>query len=412
MTALSSAYTSLTGLIAFSRALDIIGDNVANLNTVGFKATDLTFESLPPPEGSQNDSRPAAESEMPGGGAVVTGTQRRFTPGELRETGTATHVAVSGDGFFVLSDGDRYLYTRNGQFQLDKDGNLQDASGKRNVQALVNGVLQDIVIDSDKTNPASATKTVEFSGILSLNQASTGTGANAVQRFTLDSVKVFDVSGVQQTLKMEFTRTPSGGINIWTVSVKDSAGLELLAANNKEIRFDGAGNPTTDFSTLKFKVKNSEGVESEVTLDFKRANSFSSIDISSLAVSKSDGYALGRLSSFSFDEKGKVTLQFSNGQKEDGQRLALATFSDPQLLDTSDGGLFIAPEGTEYRLGLADEDGFGSIRPRSLELANVELAREFADILILQRGFQASSQVLNVTSKMIEDIYNSVSGRG
>ncbi|MDM4772919.1 flagellar basal-body rod protein FlgF [Solimonas sp. SE-A11] len=411
MTALTSAYTSLTGLIAFSRALDIIGDNVANLNTVGFKATDLLFESLPPPEGSQNDSRPAAESEMPGGGAVVSGTRRRFTPGELRETGTATHVAINGDGFFVLNDGDRYLYTRNGQFQLDEDGNLQDASGTRNVQALVNGVLQNVVIDSDKTNPASATKTVEFSGVLSVGQASTGTGTDAAQRFTLDAVKVFDASGTQQTLKMEFTRAASNGINAWTVSVKDTAGLELLGTN-KEIRFDGSGNPTTGFSSLTFKVKTSTGVESEVTLDFKNANSFSAGTTSSLTVSKSDGYALGRLSSFSFDEKGKVTLQYSNGQKEDGQRLALATFSDPQVLETSDGGLFIAPEGTEFRLGMADEDGFGSIRPRSLELANVELAREFADILILQRGFQASSQVLNVTSKMIEDIYNSVSGRG
>jgi flagellar hook protein FlgE len=409
MTALTSAYISLTGLISFSRALDIIGDNVANLNTVGFKATDLLFESLPPPQGSQNDSRPAAESEMPGGGAVVVGTQRRFTAGELRETGSVTHVAVSGDGFFVLNDGGRYVYTRNGQFQVDKDGNLVDASGQRKVQALAGGSLQNIVIDNSRTNPPKATTTVNFGGILSTGQSSPG--SNLPPTFTLDSVKVFDASGVQQTLKLEFTRvTVTSGPIAWNVSVKDSSGIELMGAS-KEIRFEGTGSPTTGFSTLTFKLKTAGGVESEITLDFKEVDSLSAGTSSTMAVSKTDGYGPGKLSNYGFDEKGKLTLEFSNGQKEDGPRLALATFSDPQLLETSDGGLFIAPQSTEFRLGLAGEDGFGAIRPRSLELANVELAREFADILILQRGFQASSQVLNVTSQMIEDIYNSVSGR-
>ena len=407
MTALTSAYISLTGLISFSRALDIIGDNVANLNTVGFKATDLLFESLPPPQGSQNDSRPAAESEMPGGGAIVVGTQRRFTPGELRETGNATHVAINGDGFFVLNDGGRYVYTRNGQFQVDKDGNLVDASGKRKVQALSGGSLQTIVIDNARTNPPVATATVNFSGLLSTSLTD---ATNQPTKYTLDTLRVFDASGVQQTLKLELTRSSSSmGILAYTASVKDSLGIELLGTD-KEIRFDGTGSPTTGFSTLQFKVKTVGGVESQVTLDFKDVDALSA-SASTMAVSKSDGYGPGRLSNYSFDDKGKLTLEYSNGQKEDGPRLALATFSDPQLLATSDGGVFIAPPSTEFRLGLAGEDGFGAIRPRSLELANVELAREFADILILQRGFQASSQVLNVTSQMIEDIYNSVSGR-
>ncbi len=410
MTALTSAYISLTGLLSFSRALDIIGDNVANLNTVGFKATDLLFESLPPPQGSQNDSRPAAESDMPGGGAVVVGTQRRFTPGELRQTGNATHAAINGDGFFVLHDSGRSVYTRNGQFQVDKDGYLVDASGQRRVQALSGGNLQDIVIDSNQTNPPAATTKVEFGGILSLGQA---TSEGQPAKVTLDSVKVFDAAGVQQTLKIEFTRVSvSTGPITWSVSVKDVSGIELVAGTSNEIRFEGTGNPATGFSSLKVKVKTAGGVESELTLDFKEVDSLSAGSSSTVAISKTDGYGLGRLASYGFDDKGKLTLEFSNGQKQDGPRLALATFADPQLLKTSDGGLFVAPPSTELRLGMADENGFGTIRPRSLELANVELAREFADILILQRGFQASSQVLNVTSQMIEDIYNSVSGRG
>lgn len=402
MTSLTSAYTSMTGLLTYSRALDVIGDNVANLNTIGFKATDLMFESVPPIGGAGHEGGRSPNADVAGYGSIVTGTRRRFTQGEIRDTGVATNLAVSGDGFFVLKSSGKTFYTRNGQFDLDVDGNLVDANGKK-VQGFLAGTLQDVVIDRNKTNPPSATALVNFSGNLSLGSTT----------HSLD-VKVFDADGTQRTLKATFTNSTSTSPGTWTVNLKDDNNVDLL---NGQIKFEGAGTPSTGFSTLQFNLVSAGGTSKQITLDFGRpgtfdgATSFSGGTTSTLVVSKTDGYGVGRLNNFSFDERGLLTLQYSNGQKEESYRIALATFADPQLLVSGDGGLFRLDEG-DVQIGMASENGFGALKPQSVELANVELSREFADILILQRGFQASSQVLNVTSKMIEDIYNSVSGRG
>lgn len=406
MTALTSAYISVTGLLSFSRALDVIGDNVANLNTVGFKATDVLFESLPSGEGSREDDRPAGDADVPGSGATVGGTRRRFTAGELRETGTATHLAVDGNGFFVLRDGAVQAYTRSGQFQLDVDGYLVDGAGRR-VQSSQSGDLHDVRIDRNKTNPPTPTTLVNLAGTLSVGQQD--------GKYSMSNVKLFDADGLEKSVTIEFERSTSTAASIvWTVTVKSAEGTTLKTA---DIGFEGSGAPANALSTVKFNLPASGGRSSEVTLDFGQpgsqdgVRSLSAGTASTLQVRKSDGYGLGSLTDFSFDSKGLLTLRYSNGQTETAPRLALADFSDQQRLQSADGVVFTAAENVDVRIGLAGEGGFGSLRPRSLELANVELAREFADILILQRGFQASSQVLNVTSQMIEDIYNSVGGR-
>src|SRR5690349_9347817 len=133
MTILSSAYISLTGLLTFSKALDAVSDNVANLNTPGFKAGDLFFNSLQAPEGFGGFGD---DGDIPGSGAAVTGASRRFAQGELRETGTATHLAIDGAGFFVLSGEDGLVLTRAGQFEFDTEGRLVDPSSKRVVQGI------------------------------------------------------------------------------------------------------------------------------------------------------------------------------------------------------------------------------------------------------------------------------------
>lgn len=407
MTALTSAYISVTGLLSFSRALDVIGDNVANLNTVGFKATDLLFESLPNGEGSREDDGASREAQAPGAGATVSGTRRRFTAGELRETGTATHLAIDGSGFFVLRDGNTQAYTRSGQFQLDPDGFLVDGGGRR-VQALQGGSLQDVQIDRNKKNPAKPTTLVNLGGTLSVGQEN--------GKYSMSNVKVFDADGLEKTVTIDFEKSTSTAATIvWTVTVKSAEGTTLQTS---DIGFEGSGAPAAGLSAIKFNLPASGGRNSEITLDFGQpgsqdgVRSLSAGTASNLQVSKSDGYGLGSLTDFSFDSKGLLTLRYSNGQTETAPRLALADVSDQQRLQSADGVTFTAPDGVDVHVGLAGEGGLGALRPRSLELANVELAREFADILILQRGFQASSQVLNVTSQMIEDIYNSVSGRG
>lgn len=402
MTILSSAYISLTGLLTFSKALDTVSDNVANLNTPGFKAADLFFSSLQANDGFAGLGQ--GGGDIPGSGATVTGASRRFAQGELRETGTATHLAIDGAGFFVLRDADGLVLTRAGQFQLDDQGRLVDPTGERTVQGIdASGRLFDIVIDRLQTNPPRATSSVTFTGNLSV-----GSTTHSVTR------NVFDAQGKEVALTFAFTNNTAVTPGSWLVKVTNPAGTELL---NGEIRFQGSGAPAPGFNTLQVTLTSDNGTPSTVALNFGTpgafdgATSFSAGSSSTLAASSSDGFGIGRLTEFTFDDKGVLTLKFSNGQTVTGPRVALASVPDPSQLKSETGSIFVAAEGQRIEFGRPGEGGLGRLAPRSVELANVELSREFADIIILQRGFQASSQVLNISSQLIEDVYNNLSGR-
>src|SRR5262249_24456192 len=124
-----------------------------------------------------------------------------------------------------------------------------------------------------------------------------------------------------------------------------------------------------------------------------------------------DGYGIGQVTSYAFDSSGVVTLQYSNGKSEASSQLELAYVANPQHLQSTDGRLFTVASDKEVVVGKPSDGSFGSLVPNNVELANVALSKEFADIIILQRGYQASSQILTVSNEMIEDVYNGVSGR-
>lgn len=403
MTILSSAYISLTGLLTFSKALDVISDNVANLSTPGFKAGDLFFNSLQAPEEFTGSGR-ESDAGVPGAGTTATGAGRRFAQGELRETGTPTHLAIDGAGFFVLRDAAGLVLTRAGQFELNLRGQLVDPATQRIVQGLDGaGGLVDITIDRFKTNPPTATSKVAFSGNLSV-----GSTTHTATR------TIFDAEGTERILTFTFTNNTAVTPGSWLVNVKDAQNVNLL---DGEIRFQGSGAPAAGFSTLQFNLPSANGTTSAVTLDFgtpgtfNGATSFSAGQTSTLQASSSDGFGIGRLTSFTFGEDGFLTLKYSNGQTEQGARVALASVPDPQELQSETGTVFVAREGQRIEFTAPGQGGLGRLAAANLELANVELSREFADIIILQRGFQASSQVLNISSQLIEDVYNNLSGR-
>jgi flagellar hook protein FlgE len=403
MTALSSVYVSVTSLLSFSKALDTISNNVANLNTVGFKASDLYFSAIPGPPPSLYDVPEGFGRDVIGSGTTVSDAGRRFIQGELRETGSPAHFAVSGSGFFVLRDALGLLYSRAGQFQVDAAGHFVDPESGAFLQALSGSGLQDLVIDPLAVFAPSPTTKVTFAGTLS-------TGSTTAQ---VKDVAIIDANGERRLFTLDFTNTSGTTIPgsttplTWNVSVKDASGNEVA---NGELRFLGSGTAVAGFDTIQFNVVGTGGRSTPVILDFSATNSLSASS-STVQVSATDGFATGRLTHFAFDQNGASTLTFSNGQTRHGVQIALASFADPQLLESEDGTRFRAPAEMAPRLGAPGTGGLGTVVHRSVELANVELAREFADIIILQRGFQASSQILNVSSQLIEDIYNSVSGR-
>ena len=405
MTTLSSVYSSLTGLLSFSKALDVLSDNVANLNTIGYKERGYRFESLGTSGESRNRTGALAFEPMAAGTSVY-GSLRNLSQGEIQQTSKTTDLAVQGNGFFVIRDSGHLLYTRDGQFELRGDGRLVHASGGI-LQALTeNGRPIDLVIPVTRTSPSLATKRVAFSGQLGTNPS------GDQQPYEISGISVVDGDGVVQVYSASFENLSSSGTQgEWRVTINDDSGFPV---GSGIIRFQGSGAPQPGFNEFSVQVRTATGRTTPVSLYFGDPGSLDGAvqgGISDLQVSSADGYVAGRVASFQFDESGLLTVEFSNGQSETGSQIAVAAIPVAELVETSDGVLFRSDEAGAVPLGHFGSPGFGALASSSLELGNVDLSREFADIIILQRGFQASSQILNVSSSLIEDVYSNLGRR-
>lgn len=386
-------FNGLSGLLAFSKGLDNVSNNVSNMNTPGYRGSDTFFRSVSDPSGE-------------GYGADVAGTEVRIAPGETRQTGNSTDLAINGAGYFVLRNAeDEYFYTRAGQFQVDQDGYLIDSvSGLKVAGMDASGNLTNINIQAQRTLPPMPTTKVEMVGSLARS------GPTDTEH-TIQSVKVFDTTGVQQTLSVTFS-PQSLPLNSWQVEIKDSTGNVI---HTGEVVFGIDGSPQAGSNTISFTLA-TNGTNQTITLDFGQPGSFnlayqvSSGPSHSLSARVTDGAAIAGLTGFSFDEKGIVKFNYSNGEKRDGGQVALADFPDETLLLQGKHSLYQTPSTMKPTFGRAAEAQFGRIQGGYIELSNVDLAQEFGDILIIQRGYQASSRVMTVSNEMLEQLYNTTRG--
>ncbi|WP_084182981.1 flagellar hook-basal body complex protein [Nevskia soli] len=423
MSAFSSIYTSLTGLTGFSDALNVISNNVANLNSAGFKASSVLFRDLGP-VGAKGDS-PGSNFGLdsnPGEGVEYVGTLQSFAQGTFQSTGSPTDLAINGNGFFVLKKSDgQILYSQAGQFTFDQSGFLIDGATKDRVQALgANGALSDIQIDMNAKTAPVATTQVALSGTLSTNQSS----------YTLSNVSVVEPDGSNQTLAFTFTlatsSSGSGGTGsgstststtTWNVTAKDSSGDQLLS--NASITFDSTGTPEQGANTLSITLPGNASTQ-PITINFGSPGSFSGVTSqaagtsgSSVKVASSDGKPIGTLTQQTIDGSGSIQLTYSNGDTSTGQQLALASFTDPNTLIQVGSSQFklggtAAVEQPEY--GVAGQNQFGSIESGNIELANVDLSQQFSQIIVLQQAFQGGSEVLNVSSQLLTKLYSDLNG--
>lgn len=402
MTILSGVYTSLTALLSFSKALDVLSDNVANLNTIGFKQRGYRFESLAVRE-SANQSAKSLAFRYSGAGTTVFDTLRNLSQGEIQQTSKITDLAVDGNGFFVLRSSSGQVYTRDGQFEIGGDGRLVHPGGGILQAFGESGNLGDLIIPITRTSPFQISSRIEFAGQLGTNATGNDTP------YEVGDITVVDGDGVNQIYTASFENVSSStSQGTWNVSVTDANGFTV---GSGEIRFQSSGAPQPGFNQFTIQVRSSSGRVTPVVLYFGDPGSLDGAvqgGTSNLQVSSADGYLAGRASSFSFNEAGRVTVAYSNGQSEEAGQVAVASVPVPDSVQTSDGVIFRSSNGDVIPIGKLGTPGFGSMLSGSLELGNVDLSREFADIIILQRGFQASSQILNVSSQLIEDIYNNL----
>ncbi len=438
---LSSLYTAISGLNANGVSLSVIGDNVANMNTVGFKRSRVTFGDVL----SRAITGIGGHSQI-GRGVIVTGVRPLFNQGSFENTSNALDMAIDGDGFFILKDSEATYYTRAGEFKVDKDGYIVSPDGYRvqgyqyTATGVATGIMDDINISAVNSPPNPTSEVLIAANISS--ESSTITGGfdiddrNNTSNFNT-TVTVYDSLGNAHNLTIYFTKTATntwewnavadaseidttnyvaGSISSDGTVVKVASGTLTFASNgaldteSSVTYYDGAGGGNgIDFlgaapdQTIDFDFGTSVTTDGGDGLD--ATTQFGS-DSTTLFISQ-DGYAAGSLSNLNISEDGLITGIFTNGQTKPLAQIALAKFEAPQELVKMGRNLFAESYGSgEPVVGRPANSGFGRVLSNSLELSNVDLAEEFINMISAQRGFQANSRIVSTTDNLLQELVN------
>jgi flagellar hook protein FlgE len=399
----SSFYSSLSGLINFSKGLNVLSNNISNMNTQGFKSSTASFRDL---VYKNTQSLENQSSLQLGSGVSLGSTRLDFKQGEIQSTSNDLNVAVDGNGLFILQDGNEQFYTRAGNFQFDGDDFLVDATTGFKVLGIGSGgSLDPINISHLKINSPTSTTELTFE-----NNLSTGSTTH-----TVPGLSVVDSLGTSYEWTLDFTNNTATTAGSWLFDVKDNNNANL---SNGEIRFNPDGTLQTGFNKHTFSFAPSGSFASDVTLNFGEPNDSSSgvtsLSLgatSSMAFDDQNGIAAGAILSTTFDEGGDMTIGYSNAQSVTSHSLALAWFSNIQDLVQSGGALFKNLPKNPPIISKASEGLNGTISAGSIELSNVDLTEEFTDLIVVQRGFQGSSQIISATNELIQELLDLNKGR-
>jgi flagellar hook protein FlgE len=396
---LGAIYVGLSGMNAYSRGLQTISNNVANLNSPGYKATATNFSDVFSYGGGGGQTFfSGLGGSQAGNGVRFTEARVDFGQGDLRQSEGDLDLAIQGSGFLVLlKDGNTY-YSRTGQFIVDKEGFVSQAGTGYRLGVLDGtGRAVALNLDTKRTSAPIATSNIRFAD----NLSSSATTA------TITDIAVFDSLGGKQTWQAKFDKV-TGATGEWTVTVTDQTGTEV---GIQALKFSGSSvAPATNKLTFTKTVADANPLS--VVLDFSSGvTSFSAGTTSTLRAASADGNGVGALTTVTLDELGQVKLSYSNSKTELQGFVALADFRDPQQLRRLSGGLFENSGNGPMRVISSGTEGIGRLLAKQSEASNVDLSQQFGDLILIQRGFQASSQVVSITNDMIQQLFG-IRGQG
>jgi flagellar hook protein FlgE len=395
---LGAIYVGLSGMSSFSRGLQTISNNVANLNSPGFKTTTTSFKDVFSYGGGGLTFFNGLGNGQSGNGVRFSGTDIDFRQGDLRQSQGDLDLAIQGTGFLVLLKDAKTYYTRTGQFVVDKDGYISQQGTEYRLGVLDgSGRAVALNLDARRTSAPVATTTVKFADNLS---------SSAITA-TITDIAVYDALGGKQAWQAKFDKV-TGNTGEWNVSVTDQTGATI---GTQTLKFLGSTvSPTT--TKLTFASSSTAANPVSVVFDFSSGvTSFSAGTTSTLRSSSVDGNGVGALTTVGIDEQGQVKLNYSNSKTETFGAVALADFRDPQQLRRLSGGLFETVSNGPTRLLASGTEGIGRLLSKQTEASNVDLSQQFGDLILIQRGFQASSQVVSATNDMIQELFG-IRGRG
>lgn len=392
---IDSIFVALSGMQGHQRGLNVISGNVANLNTTGFRGSTVDFADV----FTGADGRFGSQGGLGGSGVDVPRIFRNMQPAEPQRTGEDLDLALMGEGFFVLQDENgQTRYTRDGRFDFDADGVLVARGQTLKVMSRnASGLLAPLSLEGLRVSAPRATTRVAFDSILSA-------GGN---EHIIESLVVFDQLGGRHTLKVTFrkdTPPPPGASVNWKVLVSEDG--QQIAAGDLPFNLSQVA---PGGSPLRLTLPLKGTTATEVAFDF---DAVSGVDIgrdSSVKVLEQDGLAPGTIASTTFDAEGVLKITYSNGQTATGGKLLLAQIRDEAGLAAVGDALF-AYEGNEP-VTLRDPGADLSVRGGMLEPSNVDLTQQFSNLILMQRGYQASSQVLSTANDMLQDLLQMRGGR-
>jgi flagellar hook protein FlgE len=389
-----SFYTAITGLNAFTEQLSVISNNIANSETSAYKAGSVSFAEV------------LSSATSVGNGTSVQTAATSWTQGSISSTGSTTDLAITGDGFFVVTDasGATY-YSRDGEFQYDADKNLVTSSGY-NIQGFaINddgslGSITDIDLSTEQTMAATATASITTT--LNLNSAaSTGDTFSA-------AVTTYDSLGDEVPLTITFTKSATDNTWTWAASIDSGSGTVTSGSGTLTFNTDGALLSGTD-PIITLNLTNGATATQAITWDIYGASGITDGDVTQDASSSvlsnktQDGAASGTLQSTSIDSAGVITGTYSNGQTKGLYQIALADFSNYDGLSQIGDSLYQATATSGMaNIGVAGTSQFGSLTSGSLETSNVDMATQLTDMIVAQRAYEACAKVITTQSEMLQ----------
>jgi flagellar hook protein FlgE len=399
MSITTAMYTGISGLYTNGQAMSVIGNNISNVNTTGFKEGRTLFSDM---------LSTTINNGQVGRGEQVQAVQNIFSQGSFANTGNATDLAIQGNGMFVLKDpnGAGQFYSRAGAFTFDKDKVLTNADGYQVMgYGISNGVSNGVLGTIDMTNFANmAPKSTSTIGVVAnLDATQTPPAApwdptlptfnpNTASNFSTSST-VYDSVGNATSLTLYFRNT---GPNNWDVYTYDGT-TYTPAGSGTPVTFSAGGALASVGGVAGGTTFSTNGL----TVDLGSTTQYTS---SSVVFSQTqDGYAAGNLTNVTVDDKGYVNAMYSNGQEQRVAQVALAEFSSLNGLEKEGGSLYGTTAASGVALINSGNITGNKILSNSLEQSNVDMASELVNLITTQRAYSANSKTITASDQMMQD---------
>lgn len=449
-----SLYSGVAGLKTHQTRMDVIGNNIANVNTTAYKSQSMTFSDL------MYQTTQAASGANPTTG--VGGTNARqiglgaktsaiktaiTTQGASQTTNDPFDIMITGDSFFIVNNGQNNYFTRDGSFYVDGAGNLAMTSTGYNVMGWqvdpndASAIKQDtvsalrVMTTENMTYPPEATKSARISGIIDKNDTNVNATAGKIM-----NLEFYDNQGYKYTAKLSVhSTTTDGSFTVQLDDILDSKGKSVIKTKDSDAylsqgntKYDGTTSAVLEFNTSNGSFKNvgkTGGTEStltlhfdtgtfpsftDITIDFSKCSNLNNNGSSTVSPIRGDakgngaGRKVGEMSGIEIQKDGMIYANYDNGCSRLLGQIAVATFANASGLAKEGDNLYFATQNSGDFDGIGTDitTGGGYMNTGVLEMSNVDLSSEFTEMITTQRGFQANSRIITVSDTLLEELTN------